>query len=131
MLAGCTSVPPDRITVDRMDYGQVIVESWKRQTLQNVVRMRYGDAPVFLDVASVINSYSLGGKANAAASLPSGTDPNVFSLGAEGTWSNTPTVTYQPLLGDRFTRSMLHPIPPAAVFRMVRSGWGAELVMSN
>jgi len=131
LVAGCTSVPPGRITADRMDYGQVIVESWKRQTLLNVVRMRYGDAPVFLDVASVINSYSLTGKANAAASFPSATDPNVFSLGAEGTWSNTPTVTYQPLLGDRFTRSMLHPIPPAAIFQMLQAGWGAELVMTT
>jgi len=131
VVSGCTSVPPDRITVDRMDYGQVIVESWKRQTLLNVVRMRYGDAPVFLDVASVINSYSVGGRANATASLPSGIDPNVFGLLAEGTWSNTPTVTYQPLLGDRFTRSMLHPIPPAAMFQMLQAGWGAELVMTT
>ena len=68
VVAGCASVSPDRVTADRMDYGQVIVESWKRQTLLNVVRMRYGDAPVFLDVASVINSYSFTGKANAAAS---------------------------------------------------------------
>src|SRR5215475_12264909 len=131
MVAGCMSVPPDRVNADRMDYGQAIVESWKRQTLLNVVRMRYGDAPMFLDVASVINSYSFGGKANAAASLPSVTDPNVFSFGAEGTWSNTPTVTYQPLLGDRFTRSMLHPIPPAAVFQMLQAGWAAELVMTT
>ena len=131
LVAGCTSVTPDRISADRMDYGHVIVESWKRQTLLNVVRMRYGDAPVFLDVASVINSYSVGGKANAAASLPSVTDPNVFSLGAEGSWSNTPTVTYQPLLGDRFTRSMLHPVPPAAVFQMLQAGWDARLVMTT
>jgi hypothetical protein len=131
LVAGCASVPPGRINADRMDYGQAIVESWKRQTLLNVVRLRYGDAPVFLDVASVINSYSLTGKANAAASLPSATDPNVFSFGAEGTWSNTPTVTYQPLLGDRFTRSMLHPVPPTAVFQMLQAGWTAELVMTT
>ena len=57
-MAGCAGVPPGRITTDRMDYGQVIAESWKRQTLLNVVRLRYADAPVFLDVASVINSYT-------------------------------------------------------------------------
>ena len=31
-----------------MDYGQVIADSWKRQTLLNVVHLRYADAPVFL-----------------------------------------------------------------------------------
>lgn len=130
-LAGCTSVPPERIASDRMEFGQVVADSWKRQTLLNVVRLRYGDAPMFLDVASVINSYSVGGKANASASLPSAVDPNVFTLGAEGTWSNTPTVTYQPLMGDRFTRSMLHPVPPTAVFQMLQAGWSAQLVMST
>jgi len=128
-LAGCASVSPGRITTDRMDYGQVIADSWKRQTLLNVVRLRYGDAPVFLDVASVINSYSVGGKATAGASLPSRSDPNVFNLGAESTWSNTPTVTYQPLLGDRFTRSMLQPVPPTAVFQLLQGGWSAEIVL--
>jgi len=131
LLAGCTSVRPDHITTDRMDYGQVIAESWKRQTLMNVVRLRYGDAPMFLEVASIINSYSVGGKANAAAAFPSAADPNGFSFGAEGTWSNTPTVTYQPLIGDRFTRSLLHPIPPTAVFQMLQAGWPVDLVMNT
>ena len=129
VLAGCASVSPQRITADRMDYGQVVADSWKRQTLLNVVRMRYADAPVFLEVASIINSYSVGGKASAAATLPSETNPNVFNLGTEGTWSNTPTVTYQPVLGDRFTKSMLQPIPPAAVFQLLQGGWPAELVL--
>ena len=128
-VAGCASVPPGRINTDRMDYGQVIAESWKRQTLLNVVRLRYADAPVFLDVASVINSYSVAGKASASATLPSSTDPNVLGLGAESTWSNTPTVTYQPLLGDRFTKSLLQPVPPVAVFQLLQGGWPAEIVL--
>jgi len=131
LLTGCASVRPERIGVDRMGYGQIIAESWKRQTLLNVVRLRYGDAPVFLEVASVINSYSVGGRTSAGASLPSAVDPNVFTLDAEGIWSNTPTVTYQPLIGDRFTRSLLQPIPPTAVFQMLQAGWSANLVIST
>jgi hypothetical protein len=128
ILAGCTSVPPQRITTDRMDYGQVVADSWKRQTLLNVVRLRYADAPVFLDVSSIINSYTVGGEASAQATIPSRTDPDVLEFGALGRWSNTPTVTYQPLLGDRFTKSLLRPIPPASVFQLVQGGWGANLV---
>lgn len=128
VLAGCAGVSPRIIPVDRLEYGQVVAESWKRQTLLNVVRLRYGDAPMFLDVASIINSYSMAGKATANLALPNHSDPRVLQLGAEGTWSNTPTVTYQPLLGARFTNSMLQPIPPAAVLRLVQSGWGADIV---
>jgi hypothetical protein len=114
-----------------MDYGQVIADSWKRQTLLNVVRLRYSDAPVFLEVASIINSYSVGGKASALATLPSRIDPNVFELGGEGSWSNTPTVTYQPLMGDRFTKSLLQPVPPSAVFQLMQGGWPADLVLQT
>lgn len=128
VLAGCTSVSPQHVTTDRMDYGQVVADSWKRQTLLNVVRLRYADAPVFLDVSSIINSYTVGGNAHAQATLPSRIDPDVLEFGATGIWSNTPTVTYQPLLGDRFTKSLLQPIPPASVFQLLQGGWGANLV---
>jgi hypothetical protein len=127
-LAGCANVSPARVSTDRMDYGEVIAESWKRQTLLNVVRLRYADAPVFLDVASVINSYSVAGKGNVGFTQQTRPDPNLFAIGAEGSWSNTPTVTYQPLLGDRFTRSLLQPVSPLAVFQLLQGGWSANLV---
>lgn len=128
VMAGCASVSPQHVTTDRMDYGGVVADSWKRQTLLNVVRLRYADAPVFLDIASIINSYTVGGNANAQATLPSRIDPDVLELGVAGAWSNTPTVTYQPLLGDRFTKSLLQPIPPSAVFQLVQGGWPVSLV---
>ncbi len=128
--AGCVRVPPGRINADRIDFGQVIQESWKRQTLLNIVRMRYADAPMFLDVASVINSYSLGGSVSGGASLQKEPSADSFSLGAAGYWSNTPTVTYQPLMGDRFTRSLLQPVAPAALFQLMQGGLSPELVAS-
>jgi hypothetical protein len=127
-LAGCMSVSPTHLTTDRMEYGQVVAESWKQQMLINVVRLRYADAPVFLDVASIINSHTVGGNAGAQAALTSGSTPDAFGLSGSGAWSNTPTVTYQPLLGDRFTRSLLKPIPPVSIFQLLQGGWSADLV---
>jgi hypothetical protein len=129
-LAGCARVTPGRVNLDRIDYGQVIAESWKRQTLLNVVRMRYADAPVFLDVSSVINTYSLSGSVSAGGQVTnSQIGGDAVSMGAGGAWSNTPTVTYQPLMGDRFTRSLLQPIPPAAVMQLMQGGWPTDLVL--
>jgi hypothetical protein len=128
---GCVRVPAGRVTMDRMDYGQVIAESWKRQTLLNVVRLRYADAPVFLDVASVINTYSLSGTVSAGGSVSNGQLGDAVSMGAGGAWSNTPTVTYQPLMGDRFTKSLLQPIPPAAVMQLIQGGWPTDLVLKT
>ena len=128
---GCLRVPPVHVGEDRMDFGQVVAESLKRQTLLNVVRLHYADTPEFLDVESIINSYSFGVTGNAGWSLPSHTDPNTFNLGAEGTWSNTPTVTYKPMTGDQFTKSMLLPIPLVSIFQLVQDGWPADLVLGT
>lgn len=129
-IAGCTTVPPQALGVDRFDYGNELAESWKRQTLINVVRLRYSDAPVFMDVTSIISSRTRSGSVNAGGDLVESPDPSLLRLGAEGTWSSTPTVTYQPILGDKFARSLLRPIPPASVFHMLEAGWPATLVLN-
>jgi hypothetical protein len=126
---GCTHLPSRIVVRDRFDYGQSVTESWKRQMLLNVVRIRYADAPVFMDVTSVILSYTLLENANAAASLFSSTAPNEVTLGASATFANTPTVTYQPMTGERFMKSMLRPIPPGGVFQMLQAGWSGEMLL--
>jgi hypothetical protein len=126
---GCQGVQPQRITEDRMDYGQVVAESWKRQALLNVVRLRYSDAPVFLDVTSIINSNTTGGRVAGGFEVYRVSDSSFLNAGGEGSWSHTPTVTYQPVMGDRFYRSLVQPVPPAAVFQMLQGGWPVELVL--
>ena len=51
---------PPTVVRDRFDYVTAISESWKRQMLLNLLKVRYADAPVFMDVTSVISAYSLG-----------------------------------------------------------------------
>jgi hypothetical protein len=60
-VGGCASVGPGTVARDRFDYIKAISDSWKSQMLLNLVKLRYGDAPVFLDVVSVINQYGIEG----------------------------------------------------------------------
>ena len=59
VVAGCSSIGPATVPHDRIDYGSSIGNSWKEQTLLNIVKLRYGDMPIFLEVAQVIAGYQL------------------------------------------------------------------------
>ena len=57
-MAGCQSIGPATVPRDRFDYVASISDSWKRQMVQNLLKIRYADVPVFLDVTSVISAYT-------------------------------------------------------------------------
>src|SRR5215475_10825782 len=59
LFTGCSHLGPKTITVDRFDYSSAIADSWKQQTLLNIVKLRYMDLPVFVDVSSVVSGYSM------------------------------------------------------------------------
>ncbi|MGZ5063085.1 MAG: hypothetical protein ACXWHB_15670 [Usitatibacter sp.] len=128
-LCGCASLGPSTIARDRIDYDHAITTSWKRAMLLNMVKLRYGDTPMFLDVASIINSYTVEGQLSGGATWPSGSGPTVSTLGGFAHYVDRPTITYNPLLGERFTRSMMTPLQPGVVVSLIQSGWAADKVM--
>lgn len=127
LLSGCVSIGPGTIPRDRFDYAKSIRTSWKEQMLLNMVGLRYGEAPVFLEVSSVISQYSLETGANASGAVSSGSD--VISLGGSARWSDRPTITYSPMSGQEFTRELLTPLKPRAVFGLVQAGWPIDRVV--
>jgi hypothetical protein len=40
--------------------------------------------------------------------------------------TNRPTITYSPMTGERFTRSMMTPLPPSTIFFLVQAGYPAD-----
>lgn len=126
---GCSSIGPGRVTQDRFDYTAAVADSWKSQMLLNLVKIRYGDAPVFLDVGQIVAGYSfqrnLGATAGAnifSGSSPSNIPTGTFGVSAGGVLNDSPTVTYTPMAGERFARSLMTPIPPSVILNIIQSG---------
>ncbi len=135
-LPSCASIGPATVPQDRVDYANALSDSWKDQMLLNIVRLRYGDTPTFMDVSSVISAYTLqgaiqaGGTVNvgvpgSSTTLPGGTG----TVSAVGGYNDRPTISYTPLSGQKFARSLLHPIPPEAVFSLISAGYPADVVI--
>ena len=135
-LAGCVGLGAGSMQRDRIDYVTAVSESLKQQTLLNIVRLRYVEAPVFLDIAQIVGGYTMESSVSAFGSLFStdGVVPGVpnssVTLGATGRLTERPTITYTPLTGAQFSRNILTPIPPAAILFMIQAGWPADFVMS-
>ena len=57
VLSACAALGPSRLSGDHFDYGAAIAISTNEQMLLNLVRLRYNETPVFLDVNTVIAQY--------------------------------------------------------------------------
>ena len=129
--AGCKSVGPKTIARDRFDYSSSISESWKRQTLLNIVKLRYLDPPIFVDVGQIVSGYSLELGLNAGGSLPESSvmGGSTAMLGGSAKFTDRPTITYTPLTGDKFVRALMTPLRPESVFSTIEAGWPADAIL--
>lgn len=128
LLAGCSSLGAARVGIDRTDYTERLRESEKEQLLTNIVALRYGDAPMFLGVSSVISQYTRESTGEVNVAIGPGAGNDAGSVGGAVVLRETPTVTYTPVTGDRFSRHLLAPLPPAAVLAMMEAGWSTDLL---
>jgi hypothetical protein len=131
-LTGCHSIGPGTVAVDRFDYSSAIADSWKQQTLLNIVKLRYLDLPVFVDVSSVVAGYSMqtGVTVGGTVSTEKAVQGNFFNGSGQAIYTDRPTITYTPMTGERFLRGLVTPIDPKAIFSLLQSGYAADFILA-
>lgn len=134
-LCGCRHFGPRSIVADRISYNEAIAHSWKEQTLLNIVKLRYADAPFFVDVPQITSGYTLQGTATGGGSISPPVSPAAAfaqqlggSLLFQGAYQDRPTISYQPQTGSQFIRNITTPINPGSVLFLLQSGYPADLV---
>ena len=131
MLAGCSSYGPKSMNRDQLDYGNSIGENWKNQMLANIVKMRFADMPVFVDVGTIVSGYSLETTVNGRLGWgDSFTGGSTQGLGAQGKFTDRPTITYMPKTGNDYLRSILEPIEPKSLLALIQAGYSSELLFT-
>ena len=127
-LGGCAQLGPQVLSNGRPLYNVAVAQTESQQLLLNIVRQRYNDPLLFLDVTSISSGFSRGASANLLGTLvPSGSDVVAGSLGAN--IGETPFITYAPNTGEKFVRQMLTPLDLRTVALIVQAGWSIERVL--
>lgn len=122
-LGGCIQFGPRQLDADQIDYARSLSVSAKKQTLLNVVRLRYGDMPTFLDTTQVISSYQLQRNVSGGFEVfPSAPISTYLTGTGSAQLQQSPTFTFQPLTGEQFAESLLRPLAPSDLLPLTVGG---------
>ncbi|MEM6929672.1 MAG: hypothetical protein AAF602_22220, partial [Myxococcota bacterium] len=115
--SGCLTRVGARVMPEtRFHYNEAVAVSGNEQLLLNLVRMRFNHTVQFLEPTNVVTNWSItrngavGGNVNPTVGGGPFSVLGTVSAGISATES--PTITYQPLSGERFVRLMAKPIGP-------------------
>ena len=134
LISGCASRGAKRLPDDRFDYNAALGSSAREQMLLNIVRSRYQEMPVFLEVGSVVAQYSY----NSSLSLGYFREfinnriaptSDTASADANFAYSEFPTITYMPIQGESFARHLYSEVPYELFLAAATSGWSIDLMM--
>jgi hypothetical protein len=126
-LSGC--VGPNAIRYTRIRYNEVVRDTNDEQLLINIVRLRYADSPVFIDLPNITSQFEMSGAAGYLGGYGNQFKGGTTSLG-NGSMSlrDTPTLSYHPREGREIAKALLTPIS-ADLFSVVNAGADIEQLL--
>jgi hypothetical protein len=126
-LSGCLG--PKAVRYTRLRYNEVVRDTNDEQLLINIVRLRYADSPVFIDLPSITSQFEMSGTAGYLGGYGNQFKGGTTSLG-NGSMSlrDTPTLSYHPREGREIAKALLTPIT-GELFSVVNAGADIEQLL--
>lgn len=123
LASGC--VGPHAISHTRLKYNEVYRNTNDEQLLLNIVRLRYADSPVFIDLPNITSQFEVSGRGAYSNGLD-GSGPGRSNLGlGELTLRDSPTLSYHPRGGNEIAKALLTPLT-AELPRVIQAGANME-----
>lgn len=133
LLTSCAQLGPDLVKAGRNDYNIALQQTEDEEVILNLVRVRYGDRPMFFDVTNVTTSFTWSQNAAASGTFfkSGGSDlqRNNLSIRGDLQYTERPTITYTPLGGKDFVRSVLTPADLDTLILLSNAGWSIERLL--
>ncbi|MEO0649173.1 MAG: hypothetical protein AAFZ65_00665 [Planctomycetota bacterium] len=129
-LTGCLSAGPGpaAVVVERGAFNEAIQRTNAEQLLLNIVRLRYVDPPLFLELSSIASQLEVELEGSLDANLLEARNDQL-GIGGSITTTRAPTVSYTPLQGEQFVRQLLTPIDVRTLVLLYHSGWSIERLL--
>jgi len=128
-LSTCAGLGPASISTDRGSYIDILSLTDKQELLSNIVRVKYTDPPVFLQVNSITASPSLEIGSESEFKVGGGDIPPPLAiLKPKIIYDDNPTISYTPLSGKQFANELLVPFTLTPVFLMLNNGFDFSVV---
>jgi len=127
---GCAGLGARALNRDHLEYAAALADAEKREALFNIVRLRYGDHPVFLSTTQVISGYTFEGSTEARVAGETSGEPGA-ALEALGVlrYSDHPTFTFAPVTGEQFAESYIRPLSPGQLLPLAQSGLPIDVLL--
>ncbi len=127
-LGGCAAFSGNVLKETRGTLNETAAQTNAEQMLRNIVRLRYGDTPYFLEVSSVSTSATVSANVGASAAFPLGLDPTLAASTGVGL-SQTPSFVFQPLAGEKFAKQLLRPLDLRTLALLRAAGFGLREIL--
>jgi len=127
IFLGCTKYGPVFLQSERSQYNQAIQKTNDEQLLLNLVRLKYHDTPLFMEVRSIASQFTLQNDIGISTQLQAGAK-GIFTPDASTFVEESPTISYSPLHGENFVQGVLTAISLKTIVLLFHSGWNVERI---